>query len=243
MVRSRLLAPLTFAMVAATSSFGQSPEPKPEIFVPGQTKLLEPSTAQQENYLAKCIANPDDRISCHLARNSATDGGVENHIQGNVGTSAYVSCAQTGNVCLELATLNVRPTDQRSRMPSIDISILFELGKALVQRSESGKLGQIATALKDKINAGNAFAVVGHTDSTGAAPYNCDLSLRRARAVADWLVERGVPRQSLKVIGVGEHILRNSKDGAAPENRRVGIARRTENNKSLLTSMINLCAR
>ncbi|MDP2215017.1 OmpA family protein [Phenylobacterium sp.] len=50
-----------------------------------------------------------------------------------------------------------------------------------------------------------AIQVIGHTDSVGEADYNLALSLRRARAVADWLSQAGgVPSSRLAASGRGE---------------------------------------
>ena len=43
--------------------------------------------------------------------------------------------------------------------------------------------------------------VIGHTDSTGSDAYNIDLTGRRAEAVANYLVSRGVPRSRVATIG------------------------------------------
>ena len=66
--------------------------------------------------------------------------------------------------------------------------------------------------------------ICGHTDSTGAEAYNLKLSLRRAQSVADFLVERGLKRDRLKVQALGEAYPLASND--TPEGR--GLNRRTE---------------
>ncbi len=48
------------------------------------------------------------------------------------------------------------------------------------------------------------FRVVGHTDSVGDAGKNQELSLRRAQAVVDYLVEAGVEPGRLEAVGRGE---------------------------------------
>ena len=45
--------------------------------------------------------------------------------------------------------------------------------------------------------------IVGHTDSRGWAKRNHDLSRRRARAVARWLVEKGIAAERLEAWGCG----------------------------------------
>jgi outer membrane protein OmpA-like peptidoglycan-associated protein len=46
--------------------------------------------------------------------------------------------------------------------------------------------------------------IQGHTDSTGSAAHNEELSLRRAQAVRDVLMGRGVRQEQMIVEGVGE---------------------------------------
>ena len=67
--------------------------------------------------------------------------------------------------------------------------------------------------------------VSGHTDSTGAAQYNQDLSQRRAGAVAYILSQNGVMPQRMYVIGMGETrpVASNATAGGKARNRRVEI--------------------
>lgn len=73
--------------------------------------------------------------------------------------------------------------------------------------------------------------IEGHADSTGPERYNVDLSLRRARAVRDFLVdELGIDRSTLSVVAYGEAYPAASNatvDGRAA-NRRVEFRRITE---------------
>jgi outer membrane protein OmpA-like peptidoglycan-associated protein len=67
--------------------------------------------------------------------------------------------------------------------------------------------------------------VCGHTDDTGGADHNLELSLRRARAVADVLAELGVARTRLRVQGLGEDypLADNSSEVGRGWNRRTEI--------------------
>lgn len=67
--------------------------------------------------------------------------------------------------------------------------------------------------------------VTGHADSVGSDQYNQSLSERRARAVADALVQRGVGSTRIYVVGRGESqpIASNDTEEGRARNRRVEI--------------------
>jgi outer membrane protein OmpA-like peptidoglycan-associated protein len=67
--------------------------------------------------------------------------------------------------------------------------------------------------------------VEGHTDSRGDETYNIGLSERRARAVRDALVERGIDAQRIRTIGLGEGypVASNDTQAGMQQNRRVEI--------------------
>ena len=65
----------------------------------------------------------------------------------------------------------------------------------------------------------------GHTDSTGPEAYNMGLSVRRAEAVKNHLVENGIDTSRLTTKGFGESnpIAPNDTAKGRAENRRVGF--------------------
>ncbi len=65
--------------------------------------------------------------------------------------------------------------------------------------------------------------IEGHTDSTGEAAYNDDLSARRAAAVEAWLVGHGIAKERLESAGLGskEPIDTNETEAGRAKNRRV----------------------
>jgi len=67
--------------------------------------------------------------------------------------------------------------------------------------------------------------VVGHTDSDGTDAFNATLSERRANAVADVLMNGGVPFERIQTFGRGESqpIASNASDAGKAQNRRVEI--------------------
>jgi OmpA family len=69
------------------------------------------------------------------------------------------------------------------------------------------------------------ITATGHTDTSGSAAYNLELSVRRAEAVANELIRQGVPPAEITTVGQGEEdLLVPTEDGVRePRNRRVEI--------------------
>jgi outer membrane protein OmpA-like peptidoglycan-associated protein len=65
--------------------------------------------------------------------------------------------------------------------------------------------------------------IVGHTDSTGSREINVDLSQRRAEAVQQYLVGKGIDESRLLTRGAGpdEPIADNKTKAGRAENRRI----------------------
>jgi len=68
--------------------------------------------------------------------------------------------------------------------------------------------------------------IAGHTDNVGSDDANRTLSQKRAQAVKDWLVSKGIPGGRMKVVGKGETepMSSNDTDEGRAENRRMEFA-------------------
>jgi outer membrane protein OmpA-like peptidoglycan-associated protein len=69
------------------------------------------------------------------------------------------------------------------------------------------------------------ISVIGHTDTIGTREYNYQLSLRRARKVADLVAKQGVDRNILDIESHGEDnlLVKTGDQVREPRNRRVEI--------------------
>lgn len=83
-------------------------------------------------------------------------------------------------------------------------NINFDFDKATLTSESEKVIDQIADIIRKDI--GDKFLISGFTDSRGSQEYNKDLSERRARAVVDALVKRGVSKNILKARGGGKNI-------------------------------------
>ena len=101
--------------------------------------------------------------------------------------------------------------------------ILFALDSAAVRSELRRDLGVVAGNLQAYPNS--TISIEGHTDNTGTANYNRILSQRRANAVADILVNNGVPPARLYAVGRGENepVASNLSATGRAQNRRVEI--------------------
>lgn len=102
-------------------------------------------------------------------------------------------------------------------------SVHFDFDKANIRADAMPVLNEAAETLKNE--AGMAVVVEGHTDSAGTDAYNLKLSRRRADAVKDYLVKRGIPASRLTAEGFGESrpVASNDTADGRAQNRRVEL--------------------
>lgn len=101
--------------------------------------------------------------------------------------------------------------------------ITFDVDSATVKpsiRPDIRKIGRNLRKYPDE-----RVRVVGHTDSTGSASYNKDLSVRRARNVRAILVDAGAGGGRISAVGRGERqpVASNATAAGRQQNRRVEI--------------------
>ncbi|MFC5045889.1 OmpA family protein [Aquimarina hainanensis] len=78
-------------------------------------------------------------------------------------------------------------------------------------------------------NPGTKMEIASHTDSRGSKASNKDLSDRRAKAVVDYLITKGINTSRLVANGYGENRLKNRcADGVSCTERQHAVNRRTE---------------
>ena len=102
-------------------------------------------------------------------------------------------------------------------------AISFATGSAQLTSQFYGPLNQVAESLKSYPDT--RVQIIGHTDSTGSAAFNQQLSVNRANAVVVYLSAQGIPTQRMQAVGMGESQPIASNDTAAgrAQNRRVEI--------------------
>jgi outer membrane protein OmpA-like peptidoglycan-associated protein len=124
--------------------------------------------------------------------------------------------------------LGARKTNQGTFI-ALQGDVLFDLDSAVIRANAKPILNQLAEFIR-LMNV-NEVIVEGHTDTSGEADYNLNLSRRRANAVSDYLKERGaLSNTNVLVRGLGEQqpVATNETPDGRQRNRRVEITLREQ---------------
>ncbi len=153
------------------------------------------------NSPAGAVVDPDG--CCIVVDGDDDKDGVLNSIDLCPNTTFGISVNSDG--CLEKITLNINFAHDSSEIESSSFGIVQEYADFLNKH----------TIYNSKI--------IGHTDNTGDANYNLNLSDKRANAVKEMLIEKGISADRLTSSGEGETnpIANNDTKEGRSHNRRI----------------------
>ena len=144
------------------------------------------------------------------------------------GTGAYMDKQQTEfeqQLAAEQAQHQIEIERQQNEILKLTMSseVSFDFNSAALKATFYSSLNKIADIMVRYPQT--QILVVGHTDSVGSEQYNLGLSLRRANAVADYLINHGVSQMRLGTEGHGElePLATNATADGRARNRRVEI--------------------
>lgn len=103
--------------------------------------------------------------------------------------------------------------------------VFFDWDEATLTSGANEVLDAVADEISNRGDVTNIIAT-GHTDSSGTAAYNERLSMRRAVAVKDALVDRDVEPDMLQTVARGQNdlLVETADNVREPANRRVQIS-------------------
>ncbi|MBX2823707.1 MAG: OmpA family protein [Gammaproteobacteria bacterium] len=118
--------------------------------------------------------------------------------------------------------IKTQQVDFQKKLAAIDTaSVAFQPSSASLSLSSESILLQTAKLLRAFPQ--RQIKIAGHTDNSGRAEANLELSRRRAQAVADFLTARGISPQQLIVQGYGHTrpLYDNNTEEGRSKNRRI----------------------
>jgi OOP family OmpA-OmpF porin len=178
------------------------------------------------DYLDKCPNTPTgakvDAVGCPLD----SDGdGVPDYLDKCPNTPLGVQVDSDGCPIKKEVTKDTvvitKPGEVESLVLSGDAN--FEFNKSKLLPNAYAVLDSIVSTMKAHVEY--KWEVGGYTDKVGSDKYNTKLSQRRAKAVVDYLVSKGVIRKNIKAVGYGKAnpIATNDTLEGRSMNRRVEI--------------------
>ncbi|MDW3024468.1 MAG: OmpA family protein [Alphaproteobacteria bacterium] len=142
-------------------------------------------------------------------------------VGGGVG---YYLDAQAAELRAELVSTGVQVIEEQDSIRLImPGNITFKTDSADINSSFYPVLNSVAKVLNKYSDS--TVMVSGHTDNTGSADYNLNLSRQRAGSVAAYLQGQGVKESRFEVLGMGfsNPIASNATAEGRAQNRRVEI--------------------
>ncbi len=147
-----------------------------------------------------------------------------------VPTGTYQLIVTDKNGCSDTATATITqktpPPLTKKEIATIKYAfdnLEFETGKDKIKQHSFISLDGLAKLLIDK---GYGLQIDGHTDNVGKADMNMELSLKRANAVKNYLIDKGVNGTKLETAGYGltRPIADNKTAAGRQKNRRVEMS-------------------
>jgi peptidoglycan-associated lipoprotein len=150
------------------------------------------------------LAQPAERVTLWTAPNQ----------EGSVPVTVTVTCPTDNKTASD--TVNIQVTRPPVRTYTFE-DVYFDFDRYSLRPEATRVLDEAIAAMRE--NATLRVEIEGHTCNIGTAEYNLALGDRRANAVKDYLVSRGVTADRLRTVSYGEE--RPKYDNAREETRRL----------------------
>ena len=165
----------------------------------------------------------------------AVVGGIIGKFSGNTALGALIGAAVGGTTGAVIGhKMDKQASEIQTQIPNAKVTrvsegITVEFSNKILFAFNSYDLSTAAdTSLNSLVTILNKYPqtnieVQGHTDSTGTAQYNQTLSEKRASAVADYIIAKGIlpARVTTKGFGSTAPEYSNSTEDGRAQNRRV----------------------
>ena len=186
-----------------------------------QKEVAEARAAKAKSDMERSQANSANQVA---AAHAETDQARLAASQANAQVQVAENDKAATRAKLSLQLNTILQTRDTARGLIVNMSdVLFDTGKYTLLPGAREKLSKVAGILI--AYPGLDIAVGGYTDNVGTDQFNQGLSEQRASSVRDYLVQQGVPGNSITANGFGNTLPVASNDNSAgrQENRRVEL--------------------
>lgn len=97
----------------------------------------------------------------------------------------------------------------------------FEFDQATLRSRGRNILDDVATCMSEGPLKGRIITIIGRTDPRGSTEHNQELATNRAEAARNYLAERGVPADTIRIWSRGEHGAQGTNEETWALDRRV----------------------
>lgn len=177
---------------------------------------------RSHNQMAQAQARRDQVLMAAREREAAAARQQAQEAQQQAQTQVAAANDQAAAAREQLAAMQAKQTE-RGMVLTLGSNMLFDTGSATLKPGADEALNRVAQFLQAQPNV--KLRIEGHTDSRGSDSYNEALSQRRADAVAQALVSRGIDSARLQSVGRGMElpIATNDTPAGRQQNRRVEL--------------------
>lgn len=171
---------------------------------------------RQENRIIRQANTDEEGFVAFLMQSGKIYGATIDHEEYGFHSFRF----QSSKELTEDRTDTIFLTPPERNEPIVLENVLFETGKAILQKTAHFELDQLAGFLADRPQL--EIKLTGHTDSVGNAEDNLQLSKDRARAVKKYLEQKGIENSRIEAEGRGaeEPVASNDTPEGRQKNRR-----------------------
>lgn len=161
------------------------------------------------------------------AQGAAIGAAVGTAVGGGAGAAIGSAMDKKADELAALEDAKVETITDKNGLTAIKVTfnsgLLFAVNKADLSKDAKAELAEFAQQMADLPDTD--ITIYGHTDNTGSASVNEKLSLKRAKAVADFLQKNGIASDRIVYEGrsFNEPIASNDTPEGQAQNRRVEI--------------------
>lgn len=160
--------------------------------------------------------------AAHLRENLAQTSAALEEAQTELARREAADRERINTMQQELAKLAETRNTERGFIVTLP-GLFFDSGQSALKPGARNTLAKIADQLRVSQDA--QISIEGHTDSVGSEEYNQTLSEKRAAAVRDYLISRGLAAAKINIAGQGEAapVASNDTPSGRQQNRRVEL--------------------